>query len=625
MQRLLALRLNWKSPNVWLGVGVFVCAVVLGVHAAHYYPFMADDAFISLRYSKRLLTGHGLTWTGDERVEGYSNLTWVLACALLGLFRVDLVLAARLVGALSTLAVMGAVAYAFRPARGAGIVSALTALLGFALCVPIAVWSLGGLEQPLVCAFVAWAIALTLYRGPNPSLRGPCVLLALLALSRPDGALVAGLFAAGVWVGRGFTWAALRTAATLFGSALLAFVLQLIARKLYYNDWVPNPARIKLAFTDVRLKAGIDYLHEAAIYLSPVLMALIAAFTAAWFRPKARARIVPIGFVAFGWAAYVAFVGGDIFPGRRHVVLVIAVSAFAVGELVHWARLQLRPRVAGIGLSFGYVAVLAVCQVADPQIAVAKGERWEWDGEVVGRLLKRAFGAQAPLLAVDPAGCLPYFSELPSIDMLGLNDRYIAMHPPENLGKGLLAHEFGDGKYVLSRKPDLALFCLPSGNDRACFRSAWQMLQEPSFHRDYRLVTFEGRTPHRFQSRIWVKLESDKIGVERAPEKIVLPGYFLAEGKGVLARLNRQGQLVASLSKGDSGKVRQLRLPAGNYRLEPDAEGTAVTFATSGAPLRNEGGELRLTLATDSTIDLTAKTDGEGEARVARVTFERLP
>ena len=43
-------------------------------------PFIADDAFISLRYARRLLDGHGLTWTDGQPVEGYSNLLWVLGC-----------------------------------------------------------------------------------------------------------------------------------------------------------------------------------------------------------------------------------------------------------------------------------------------------------------------------------------------------------------------------------------------------------------------------------------------------------------------------------------------------------------------------------------------------------------
>jgi hypothetical protein len=63
--------------------------VILGFHAARYWPFIADDALISLRYGDRLLGGHGLTWTDGERVEGYSNLLWVLGCAALAVIGVN--------------------------------------------------------------------------------------------------------------------------------------------------------------------------------------------------------------------------------------------------------------------------------------------------------------------------------------------------------------------------------------------------------------------------------------------------------------------------------------------------------------------------------------------------------
>lgn len=47
---------------------------ILLARSRHYLPFMADDAFISLRYAERLAAGNGLTWTDGERVEGYTNL-----------------------------------------------------------------------------------------------------------------------------------------------------------------------------------------------------------------------------------------------------------------------------------------------------------------------------------------------------------------------------------------------------------------------------------------------------------------------------------------------------------------------------------------------------------------------
>src|SRR5581483_8262248 len=88
----------------------------------------------------------------------------------------------------------------------------------------------------------------------------------------------------------------------------------------------------------------------------------------------------------------------------------------------------------------------------DPEVQRGHDERWEWDGKVLGDLLRRAFSPSQPLMAVDTAGCLPYFSGLPSLDMLGLNDAYIAHHTPAGFGHGAIGHELGDGRYVLSRR-----------------------------------------------------------------------------------------------------------------------------------------------------------------------------
>ena len=71
-----------KQRNIAVTLVLVVIALaVLAIHANHFLPFIADDALISLRYSQRLLAGQGLTWNPGERVEGYSNLLWVLCCA----------------------------------------------------------------------------------------------------------------------------------------------------------------------------------------------------------------------------------------------------------------------------------------------------------------------------------------------------------------------------------------------------------------------------------------------------------------------------------------------------------------------------------------------------------------
>ena len=49
--------------------------------------FLTDDAFISFRYVRNLLEGHGLVFNPGEYVEGYTNFLWILELAALwGLF-----------------------------------------------------------------------------------------------------------------------------------------------------------------------------------------------------------------------------------------------------------------------------------------------------------------------------------------------------------------------------------------------------------------------------------------------------------------------------------------------------------------------------------------------------------
>ena len=39
--------------------------------------WLADDAFISFRYSRNWANGEGLVYNAGERVEGYTNFLWV--------------------------------------------------------------------------------------------------------------------------------------------------------------------------------------------------------------------------------------------------------------------------------------------------------------------------------------------------------------------------------------------------------------------------------------------------------------------------------------------------------------------------------------------------------------------
>ena len=67
-------------------------------HARIYWQWTEDDAFISFRYSQNLARGEGLVFNPGERIEGYSNLAWVLLGAAASRAGRDLEHEAKVVG-----------------------------------------------------------------------------------------------------------------------------------------------------------------------------------------------------------------------------------------------------------------------------------------------------------------------------------------------------------------------------------------------------------------------------------------------------------------------------------------------------------------------------------------------
>jgi hypothetical protein len=557
-----------------------VAALVLGVHAARYLPFISDDALISLRYAKRLIDGHGLTWNPGERVEGYSNLLWVLSTAALGWLGIDLITSTRILGVAGMVAALAAVVYAYPPSSWSAAPISAIALLFLASSGAMAVWTIGGMEQPLVAALLAWAVALSLphlgsERASFGAMQWPGLCFGLLCLTRPDAPLFAAAAVLAVVLIGGFGRAAFEKAAALATLPAVCVLGQLAFRLAYYGEWVPNTALVKLSPAARYALEGWRYVGAGARVMWPML-ALAAACVILSVRHRVeRGRMAFLCALAIAWTAYVIVIGGDIFPAWRHFVPLLVLLALMLANGGEQLRRHAHPRIgAGVtAVTLLLLAVFAVLQWRDPRTLAARAERWEWDGQVIGTLLKKAFGARQPLLAVDAAGSVPYWSELPTVDMLGLNDYYLPRHPPKDSMTIGIGHDLGDGRYVLARLPDLVVFGIATGGDHAFFRSAREMREDPQFLSEYRLVVFEGTEPYRVAARIWVRRNSERIGITRTPTRIVVPGFLINDSPGSVARLAQGGTLILPLSPTGPARLNALVLPTGRWRIEAHTAG----------------------------------------------------
>ncbi len=655
-----------RSRRAWIALALVVAAGgVLVLHAWAYFPFFWDDAFISLRYAERLLAGDGLTWTDGERVEGYSNLLWVLCVAALGAVGVDLIVAARALGLCGTIVALAAIVWAMRTARWRETPPALVGALALASSGAIAAWAIGGLENGLLSGLVAWAIAIVLRPIGERAIRGdqrdePALaayaggrnangaphdvpaarnelghssawlagaLLALASLTRIDGILLAIGIAIGVLIAHNDRRRALAAAARILALPIALVAAQAVFRLVYYDDWLPNAARIKVAWSLDRPRDGLEYVAGCAWTHLPLLaLALVAALLPDRASRRALALLIPPGLL---WLAHVVVTGGDPFPAYRRMGPLLIFVAFAVAHATR--RLSERARPGALVAAVAAAGLLGSqwqMQRSDPQIRLATTEHWVWDGQVVGEFLREAFGPRQPLLACDPAGCLPYFSRLPSLDMLGLNDRHIAQHPPPPAERTRLGHDFGDGAYVLRRRPDIILFYAPGGQVRAQFRGGREMQAMPEFHDLYRLVHFEPRRPYTVLTRAWVRIDSERIGVRREPDRVVIPAYLAASSEDATAQLVPAGGLALLLYRPASACVTRVTVSPGIWSVSVRGDGPvelSVRDAGSGAMLATGERPALQVEGEPKAIDIELSATARDPVRVTEILLERMP
>ena len=345
---------------------------------AYVSRFLTDDAFISFRYARNLLEGHGLVWNPGERVEGYSNFLWVLELAAIwaatGVPPED---AVWWLSAAFTAATLGAMAWwvwRLPDLRNRALVWWMA--LGL-LCTSatFAVWtSGGGLETRQFTFFVVLAVvALTAHRGSRRGLFVASFSLALASLTRPEGPLVAaccfawwaaqevadrergGGGARGMGV-RGWALGLLRRIDWREATALaLPFLLivgaHFLWRYSYYDEWLPNTyyAKYVRPWWDI----GLQYLAAAGLQTGLYLLLPLGAW-AAWARWRERRNLayaLPLLIIALH-AAYLARIGGDFTDWRPMDFYwpllalpaadgVARVGASAAGA---WSRLRARLR-----------------------------------------------------------------------------------------------------------------------------------------------------------------------------------------------------------------------------------------------------------------------------------------
>ena len=404
---------------------------------AYRLRFVQDDAFISFRYSESLAHGNGLVWNIGERVCGYTNFLWTVLMAIPQSMHYSVVSFSYFVGltcfSLTLLMTFG-IARRILPD---GWATAAVALTG--LNYSFAIYGTGGLETPLHALLLTAALyfAAPLVEGEVSQLALLCLSLTsgLAMLTRLDSAPYLAVIQLFVVLqllrcpARGNAWLALLAPETILFSAWCAWQIS------FYGHLLPNTFYLKIGSESaaVRYTNGLLFVSQFLVkYLFlPALLLLLFHVKKLWHRPV----LGVIACVAAAWCLYVIYAGGDFMEYR---FMVVSVPLFAV--LLMWAARESNRWHLGTGfVVLGFAAALAPAipfnfapesmhvHTRKQLVEQLSGERTDLEG--VGKLLGSVFrGDPTVRIAVGPAGAIPFYSGLPSVDMWGPNDAWVARY-----------------------------------------------------------------------------------------------------------------------------------------------------------------------------------------------------
>ncbi|HEU5058164.1 MAG TPA: hypothetical protein VFU21_16645 [Kofleriaceae bacterium] len=498
---------------MWRYGPLAACGAVLVWHSLR-YDFVTDDAFISFVYSRNLAEHGELVFNpGMDPVEGYTNFLWTLLLGVLMLVGLAPEVMSLVLGtgfALGTLVVVQrTAAHLWKGASWWDQVA--PALLAFSA--GYACWSSGGLETQMFTFWVALAVHLYLCGDEDGrSLRRMGVVLALAAMTRPEGLLVAaviGVHRICVVVLRDRRVRPTRDELLAVAYALALWGPWFVWRIWYYGHLFPNTYYVKAsgaasdAYHLEMQRVGLHYVwtflrDSGLLHGSPLaLIGLLAA------SPRSRRFLFGTLAAALGgvYLYYTVGVGGDFMGLHRFVMPLVPLGTLAVvGGLRFLVELLPRGRaVVGPVLAVALIAGFAVFQLRLTERATRPGN-WKSDRGIdtpsylkvyahdralIGQHMQPCF-REDDFAIFGGAGAKPYYAQVRGIDVFGLvSERIGHEEPRKNPRPG--HNKWGSDQLLLDHQPTFIFSCYSIHADPR--RPRWNCSPAPWIRRGYQVVT----------------------------------------------------------------------------------------------------------------------------------------
>lgn len=426
-----------------------------------YWPFTIDDSFINFRYAYNLTEGNGLTYNaGEPPIEGYTTFLWTVFMTIPHFLKIDAEIFSKAAGIIATLGYMFVsfkfVSYLTKFLKGKGrYFPAAMVVLMLAAFQSTAIHAIAGMETALyTLLFISFLFTATLFVDKGTKRLG--ILLVLLGLSigltRPEGnlAVVIGLFVSLIMLSKG-------RRLSFFITILLLYIVPgatyFIWRYYHYGLFFPLPFYVKVAASDG--PSGISTVISFISYLMIPLGFLLLISMKKWIS-RLFPALLAVGSQMIFFIFPLHIMGFDyrfLFP---NLPFILVMAGLGIAVVQKWLESWSEPK-AKWAHSIKAIVLLSISILIPIYLLWNAPEKVESKRlcasglkqahVALGKYLKPLrINGQKPLLAIGDAGATPYYSIWPNIDILGLNNAYIAT-------KGKTNPDYTD--YVLEQEPDV--------------------------------------------------------------------------------------------------------------------------------------------------------------------------
>lgn len=313
------------------------------------YNHLGEDAFISFRYARNFVDGHGLVFNIGQREEGYSNLLWVIILAVGKMLGFSFEVFSRLASLLFISVGMLAVWWGGRRILG-DEAPAWLRLWPVAVLVfhPLLRYhSDRGLETVAISVCVAIA-AIILSGGGSIWIAG--LFGAMVALLRPEGIGFALCLVPVAWVAGQGDWRFKAKNALLYAALpMAAFGAQMLFRKFYYDAWLPNTVIAKRHGDPGAWRDLVTWTLSSA---GLPLFAGVAAFRGL-FSERFRALSVSVLSIFLACFIFQLYAGKLINEGWRYISPAFIATIFGtwilIGEIAERDNFRAKSKFVAVG------------------------------------------------------------------------------------------------------------------------------------------------------------------------------------------------------------------------------------------------------------------------------------